>query len=50
VRLVLILFDEDEILERIWGLGMRLVEQLAEARYEAIVAPSFSTYTPPPPH
>lgn len=48
VRLVLILFDEDEILERIWGQGMRLVEQLAEAGYEAIVAPSFSTYTPRP--
>lgn len=48
VRLVLILFDEDEILERIWGLGMNLVEQFGRAGYEAIVAPSFSTYTPRP--
>lgn len=48
VRLVLILFDKDEILERIWGQGMRLVEQFAHAGYEAIAAPSFSTYTPRP--
>lgn len=48
VRLVLILFDKDEILEQIWGLGMKLVEQFAQAGYQAIVAPSFSTYTPRP--
>jgi hypothetical protein len=48
VRLVLILFDKDELLEQIWGRGMKLVEQLGQAGYEAIVAPSFSTYTPRP--
>jgi hypothetical protein len=48
VRLVLVLFDEDEILERIWERGLRLVGQLAQAGYEAITAPSFSTYTPRP--
>lgn len=48
VRLVLILFDEDELLERIWEQGMKLVKQFGRAGYEAIVAPSFSTYTPRP--
>ena len=48
VRLVLILFDKDQILEQVWERGMRLVEELAQAGYAAIVAPSFSTYTPRP--
>jgi Domain of unknown function (DUF4417) len=47
-RLVLMLFDRDKLLEEIWERGVNLVEQLAAAGYEAIIAPSFSTYTPRP--
>lgn len=47
-RLVLLLFDRDELLEEMWERGLDLVRQLATAGYEAIVAPSFSTYTPRP--
>lgn len=47
-RLVLLLFDRDELLEEMWERGLDLVQQLSEAGYEAIIAPSFSTYTPRP--
>lgn len=46
--LVLILFDRDEILEDLWEKGGPLVWRLAEASYELVVPPSFSTYTPRP--
>ena len=46
--LVLLLFDSDEILEAMWARGAKMVWQLAEAGYDLIVPPSFSTYSPRP--
>lgn len=47
-QLILVPFDRDEILEDMWGRGGLLIWQLAEAGYDLVVAPSFSTYTPRP--
>jgi len=48
VRLVLLMFDHDKILEMAWERGLRLVEQIAAAGYDGVVSPSFSTYWPRP--
>lgn len=47
-RLILLLFDRDELLEDMWGRGTSLIAQLAHAGYDLVVPPSFSTYTPRP--
>lgn len=47
-QLILLLFDNDELLENMWGRHAQLVWQLAHAGYDLIVPPSFSTYTPRP--
>jgi hypothetical protein len=44
--LVLILFDSDAALERIWNA--RAFLELAHAGYDAVVAPSYSAWTPRP--
>jgi hypothetical protein len=46
--LVLVLFDEDRLLETMWGREITLVQQLARAEYDLVTPPSFSTYTPRP--
>jgi hypothetical protein len=46
--LVLLLFDTDEVLEDMWERSGPLIWQIAEAGYDAVVAPSFSTYVPRP--
>jgi hypothetical protein len=47
-RLIVLLFDDDELLESMWTRGANLVRELADAGYDAVVSPSFSTYTPRP--
>ncbi|HET7120522.1 MAG TPA: DUF4417 domain-containing protein [Solirubrobacterales bacterium] len=47
-RLVVLLFDRDKLIESIWTRGAPLVRELVDAGYDAIVSPSFSTYTPRP--
>ena len=47
-RLVLLLFDRDRLLEQMWERGAPLIVELAAAGYDAIISPSFSTYTPRP--
>jgi hypothetical protein len=47
-RLLLLLFDRDEILEDMWERSGPLIWALAEAGYDLIVCPSFSTYSPRP--
>jgi hypothetical protein len=47
-RLVVLLFDRDKLIESIWTRGAALVRELVDAGYDAIVSPSFSTYTPRP--
>jgi hypothetical protein len=42
------LFDDDELLESMWTRGANLVRELADAGFDAVVSPSFSTYTPRP--
>lgn len=48
VRLYLLMFDHDKILESAWERGLQLVEQIAMAGYDGVVSPSFSTYWPRP--
>ncbi|HET7484444.1 MAG TPA: DUF4417 domain-containing protein [Solirubrobacterales bacterium] len=48
VRLYLLMFDRDKLLEQIWTRGLDLIEQIAAAGYSAVISPSFSTYTPRP--
>jgi hypothetical protein len=48
VRLVLLMFDHDKVLETAWERGLQLVEQIASAGYDVVVSPSFSTYWPRP--
>jgi hypothetical protein len=40
------MFDRDDILERVWDEADVLLPQLAKARYDWIVAPSFSCWWP----
>jgi Holliday junction resolvase len=47
-RLIVLLFDRDKLIESIWTRGAALVRELVDAGYDAIVCPSFSTYTPRP--
>lgn len=47
-QLVVMLFDKDEILERLWSEGARLVPELAAAGYDLVVSPSYSTWSPRP--
>jgi hypothetical protein len=47
-KLVVLPFDDDEVIEGMWSREERLITELAAAGYDAIVAPSFSTYTPRP--
>lgn len=46
--LVLLLFDEDDILERLWREGRSLFPQIAAAGYNLVVAPSYSAWLPRP--
>jgi hypothetical protein len=48
VRLLLLMFDRDKVLEVAWERGLRLVKQIAAAGYDTVVSPSFSTYWPRP--
>lgn len=45
-QLMLLLFDHDRYLERLWNEAGSLLPELAEARYDWIVAPSFSCWHP----
>jgi Domain of unknown function (DUF4417) len=47
-KLVLLLFDRDEILERIWSEGATIVPEIAQAAYDVVVGPSYSTWSPRP--
>lgn len=47
-KLALLLFDQDEILERLWNEGARLVPEIAEAAYDLVVSPSYSAWSPRP--
>jgi hypothetical protein len=47
-KLVLLLFDSDPILERIWEDARHLLPEIAGAGYEAVVAPSYSIWLPRP--
>ncbi len=47
-KLVLILFDEDELLERLWEEADVLLADLFEARFDLVVSPSYSIYQPRP--
>jgi hypothetical protein len=47
-KLIVLPFDDDRVIEDMWSREERLIAELAEAAYDAIVAPSFSTYTPRP--
>jgi hypothetical protein len=46
--LIVLPFDRDEVIEKMWTRGAKLIVELAAADYDAIVSPSFSTYTPRP--
>lgn len=45
-KLMLLLFDRDKILERLFDPAMIL--SIAEARYDAVVSPSYSAWSPRP--
>jgi hypothetical protein len=47
-RLMLLLFDKDEILERVWADAARVLDWLATAQFDLVVAPSYSKWTPRP--
>lgn len=47
-KLALLLFDNDEILERLWNEGARLVPEIADAAYDLVISPSYSTWSPRP--
>jgi Domain of unknown function (DUF4417) len=47
-QLIVLLFDKDELIESMWTRGATLVRELVDAGYDAVVSPSFSTYTPRP--
>lgn len=48
VRVFLLMFDHDKILEVAWERGLRLVKEIAAGGYDGVVSPSFSTYWPRP--
>lgn len=47
-KLVLLLFGQDRVLERLWNDGPALLREIATAGFDLLVAPSFSTWTPRP--
>ncbi len=47
-KLALIMFDNDEVLERVWDEADVLLPDLANARYDLVVSPSYSIYHPRP--
>lgn len=47
-RLIVLLFDDDELLESMWTRGATLIRELVDAGFDALITPSFSTYTPRP--
>jgi hypothetical protein len=47
-RLILVLFDHDQVLEQLWARSGKGIWQIAEAHYDLVVSPSFSTYIPRP--
>jgi hypothetical protein len=47
-KLVLLLFDDDAVLERLWTEGVRLFPQIAAAGYDLVVCPSYSAWLPRP--
>ena len=46
-QLILVLFDRDRVLERLWDTDM--VTSIALAQYDVVVAPSYSGWMPRPP-
>jgi hypothetical protein len=44
----LVLFDKDPILERLWNESSVLLHEIADAQYDAVVAPSYSIWLPRP--
>jgi hypothetical protein len=48
VRVFLLMFDHDKVLEVAWERGLHLVKEIAAADYDGVVSPSFSTYWPRP--
>ncbi|MEX0650961.1 MAG: hypothetical protein WD186_02925, partial [Actinomycetota bacterium] len=40
--LILLLFDSDPVLERLWDDALDLLPEIAGAEYDAVVAPSYS--------
>lgn len=47
-KVVLILFDRDELLEKIWDEADILLPDLADAGFDLVVCPSYSIYDPRP--
>jgi Domain of unknown function (DUF4417) len=47
-QLVLLLFDSDPVLERLWDEAVHLLPEIAGAEYDAVVAPSYSIWLPRP--
>jgi hypothetical protein len=47
-KLVLILFDDDVLLERLWQEAEVLLGDLVDARFDLVVGPSYSIYEPRP--
>lgn len=45
-QLILLLFDDDIYLERLWNEAAHLLPELAEARYDWITGPSYSCWHP----
>jgi hypothetical protein len=47
-QLILLLFDSDPVLERLWNEAVQLLPEIATAQYDAVVAPSYSIWLPRP--
>jgi hypothetical protein len=47
-KLVLLLFGQDRVLERLWNDSPTLLREIATAGFDLVVAPSYSTWTPRP--
>lgn len=45
-QLILLLFDDDSYLERLWNEAAHLLPELAEARYDWVTGPSYSCWAP----
>jgi hypothetical protein len=47
-KLVLLLFGQDQVLERLWNDSPALLPEIAAAGFDLVVGPSYSTWTPRP--